>query len=439
MNIVVVGTGYVGLVTGACFAEMGNQVTCIDIATDKIEKLNKGIVPIYEPGLKELIDNNLHKSLFFSTALEAAIPEAAIIFIAVGTPMLQDGTADVSAVFKVAASIGNCITAPAIIVSKSTVPVGTTFNVKKIIQQQIQQRNLEVSFEVASNPEFLKEGAAIADFIKPDRIVLGAESEVVFQKMKQLYRSFFRANDRFITMDVLSAEMTKYAANAMLATKISFMNEMANICERVGADVNNVRVGIGSDARIGYDFMYPGVGYGGTCFPKDIAALINLGSENGYQPKIITAVDAVNKRQKKHFFEKILQRFNGELQGLTFAVWGLSFKPETDDMREAPSLYIVNALLEYGAKVRVYDPKAMQVAQKMHFKDTVFYAADKIDALKNADALLLLTEWKEFRLNNFEMLKNQMKRPIIFDGRNQFPTFAFEKIEIEYHQIGKKT
>ena len=438
MHIVIVGTGYVGLVTGACFAEMGNIVTCVDVDKDKIENLNNGVVPIYEPGLKELIGNNLHKTLFFSTNLEEVISDAEIIFIAVGTPMDKDGSADLSAVFNVASSIGKLILKQKIVVSKSTVPVGTTFQIKEIIQEQVNKRGVNVDFDVASNPEFLKEGAAINDFMKPDRIVIGAEKEGVFKKMKQLYSSFFRANDRFIMMDVASAEMTKYAANAMLATKISFINEMANICERVGADVNNVRIGIGSDSRIGYDFIYPGIGYGGTCFPKDISALIKLGKDNGYNPTIISSVNELNKKQKEYFFEKILNRFNGSLEGMTFGVWGLSFKPETDDMREAVSVYVINKLLEHGASVKAYDPKAMRMAKKHYFKNKeIVFAESKMNAIKEADVLLLLTEWKEFRLIDFDELKKQMKQAIIFDGRNQYRTFELEKNEFEYYQIGK--
>ena len=439
MHIVIVGTGYVGLVTGACFAEMGNIVTCVDVDKDKIENLNNGVVPIYEPGLKELIGNNLHKTLFFSTSLEEVISDAEIIFIAVGTPMDKDGSADLSAVFNVASSIGKLILKQKIVVSKSTVPVGTTFQIKEIIQEQINKRGVQVDFEVASNPEFLKEGAAINDFMKPDRIVIGAEKEEVFKRMKELYSSFFRASDRFIMMDIPSAEMTKYAANAMLATKISFINEMANICERVGADVNNVRIGIGSDSRIGYDFIYPGIGYGGTCFPKDISALIKLGKDNGYNPTIISSVNELNKKQKEYFFEKILNRFNGNLEGLIFGVWGLSFKPETDDMREAASVYIINKLLEQGASVKAYDPKAMDEAKNHYFRGVqkVTYSNSKYDVLKGADALVLLTEWKEFRSPDFDELKKQMKQAIIFDGRNQYRTFELEKNEFEYYQIGK--
>lgn len=438
MNIVIVGTGYVGLVTGACLAEIGNIVTCVDVDKDKIENLNNGIVPIYEPGLKELIDNNLHETLFFSTNLEDVISNAEVVFIAVGTPMSKDGSADLSAVFNVALSIGKLILKQKIIVSKSTVPVGTTLQIKEIIQKQINKRRVNIDFDIASNPEFLKEGAAIADFMKPDRIVIGAEKEEVFKKMKQLYSSFFRTNDRFIMMDVPSAEMTKYAANAMLATKISFINEMANICERVGADVNHVRMGIGSDSRIGYDFIYPGIGYGGTCFPKDISALIKLGKDNGYSPTIISSVNELNKNQKEYFFDKIVKRFNGNLEGLTFGVWGLSFKPETDDMREAASVFIINKLLEYGATVKAYDPKAMKVAEKYYFKNKeIMFAEHKMKAIKDVDALLLLTEWKEFRLIDFGLLKKQMKQAIIFDGRNQYRTFELEKNEFEYYQIGK--
>lgn len=438
MNVTVIGTGYVGLVTGTCFAEMGNTVTCVDIDKEKIDKLNKGVIPIYEPGLKELIENNIDKTLFFSTNLKEAIDESDVIFIAVGTPMSKDGSADLSAVFNVATSIGKVISEHKIIVSKSTVPVGTTLKVKEMIQDEINKRGVHVDFDVASNPEFLKEGAAINDFMKPDRIVIGAEKEEVFKKLKQLYSSFFRAYDRFIEMDVPSAEMTKYAANAMLATKISFINEMANICEKVGADVNSVRVGIGSDSRIGYDFIYPGIGYGGTCFPKDISALIKLGKDNGYHPTIISSVNELNKKQKEYFFDKIEKRFKGSLKGLTFGVWGLSFKPETDDMREAASVYIINKLLEKGASVRAYDPKAMKTARKYYFKkNEIVFAQNKMEAIQDVDALLLLTEWKEFRLIDFDELKKQMKQAIIFDGRNQYRTFELEKKEFEYYQIGK--
>ncbi len=439
MRIAVIGTGYVGLVTGVCFAEMGNRVICVDIDETKISRLNNGEVPIFEPGLKELIYNNTNKSLFFSTNIEKAINESDIIFIAVGTPMKIDGTANLEAIFNVADTIGETIKEHKIIVSKSTVPVGTTVKIKERINSAIKNRNIDVIIDVVSNPEFLKEGAAVNDFMKPDRVVIGAENEDVVKKMKQLYSPFFRTHDRFITMDISSAEMTKYAANAMLATKISFINEIANICEKVGADVNKVRIGIGSDSRIGYNFMYPGIGYGGTCFPKDISALIHLGRENGYEPQLIASVNNVNQNQKKIFLNKIVRRFGENLNGLTFAIWGLSFKPETDDMREAPSIYIIKELVKKGAKVKAYDPKAIEEAKKKYFTNIdIYYADDKYDAVKNADALILLTEWKEFRSPDFDHLKKEMKNPVIFDGRNQYNSFNLVEKEIEYYQVGKQ-
>ena len=439
MKIAVIGTGYVGLVTGTCFAEMGNEVICVDINQKKIDNLNNGIIPIYEPGLEELIKNNILKTLFFTTDIQEAIKKAEIIFIAVGTPMHNDGKADLSAVFKVAEVIGKTIEEPKIIVSKSTVPVGTALRIKKTIQSKINERNIAVDFDVVSNPEFLKEGAAISDFMKPDRVVIGVENTAVFPIMKQLYSPFFRTHDRFITMDIPSAEMTKYAANAMLATKISFINEIANICEKVGADVNKVRVGIGSDTRIGYNFIYPGIGYGGTCFPKDVSALIHLGIENGYEPQLISSVDKVNRFQKKMFFNKIITRFGENLNGLTFGIWGLSFKPETDDMREAPSIYIIKELLKRGAEVKAYDPRAMCEAQEKHLKNlNIFYGKNKYEVVENVDALILLTEWKEFRSPDFQKIKSQLVSPVIFDGRNQY--FALNIVEkgFEYYQIGKK-
>jgi len=438
MKLAVIGSGYVGLVTAACFSEMGNEVICVDVDETKIQKLNTGVMSIYEPGLQEIIVNNSKKNLFFTTKIQSAIEKSEIIFIAVGTPMGDDGNADVSFVYQVAKDIGKTISSYKIVVSKSTVPVGTTNKVKAIIQSEIEKRGIEVDFDVVSNPEFLKEGAAINDFMKPDRVVIGAEKKEVFDTMKQLYSPFFRTRDRFITMDIHSAEMTKYAANAMLATKISFINEIANICEKVGADVNEVRKGIGSDKRIGYDFIYPGIGYGGTCFPKDIAALIQLGKINGYDPKLLSSVDQVNKKQKELFLEKILNRFGEDLSGITFAIWGLSFKPETDDMREAPSLYLIKELIKRGAVVNAYDPKAMKEAKEFYLKDyTVFYSEEKYAALKGANGLIMLTEWKEFRSPDFEKIKKQLKDPIIFDGRNQYNTFNLEKSNFEYYQIGK--
>ena len=438
MKITVVGCGYVGLVTAACFSEMGNEVICVDVDETKIQKLNTGILPIYEPGLKEIVVHNSQKNLFFTTNLESAITASEIIFIAVGTPMGDDGNADVSFVYQVAKDIGRNISSYKIVVSKSTVPVGTTNKVKAIIQAEIDKRNLNIEFDLVSNPEFLKEGAAINDFMKPDRVVIGAEKKEVFDTMKQLYSPFFRTRDRFITMDIHSAEMTKYAANAMLATKISFINEIANICEKVGADVNEVRKGIGSDKRIGYDFIYPGIGYGGTCFPKDIAALIQLGKTNGYDPKLISSVNEVNNNQKQLFLAKILNRFGEDLSGVTFAIWGLSFKPETDDMREAPSVYLIKELIKRGASINAYDPKAMKEAKEVYLKGySVLFNQEKYAALENANALILLTEWKEFRSPDFSRIKSQLKEPVVFDGRNQYNSFDLEKSDFEYYQIGK--
>ncbi|RBW54252.1 UDP-glucose 6-dehydrogenase [Tenacibaculum sp. E3R01] len=438
MKIAVIGAGYVGLVTGTCFSEMGNDVICVDIDKEKIENLDKGIIPIYEPGLKELIHNNISKTLFFSEDIKRAIQKSDIIFISVGTPMMKDGNADLSAVFDVAKTIGEVIDSYKIIVSKSTVPVGTTLKIKEIIQSGVTKRNNNVEFDVVSNPEFLKEGAAVVDFMKPDRVVIGAENNVVFEKMKELYNPFFRTHDRFITMDIPSAEMTKYAANAMLATKISFINEIANICEKVGADVNNVRVGIGSDTRIGYDFIYPGIGYGGICFPKDVAALIKLGEQNGYESKLISSVDKVNKDQKKLFLSKILNKFGEDLLGLSFAVWGLSFKPETNDMRQAPSVFIIKELIKRGASIKVYDPKAIDEAKENELKGVnVFYGENKYEVVKNVDALILLTEWKEFRSPNFDILKKYLKRPIIFDGRNQYLNYKLKESGFEYYMVGR--
>ena len=439
MNIAVIGTGYVGLVTGACFSEMGNTVVCIDNNQDKINKLNKGIVPIYEPGLKELIQNNSTKTLFFSTEIEKAVKKSDIIFIAVGTPMSADGSADLSSVYDVAKLIGENIASQTIVVTKSTVPVGTTFKIQEIIQSKLTNRNITVKFDVASNPEFLKEGSAIDDFMKPDRVVIGVSSDFVLQKMKELYSPFFRTHDRFITMDVRSAEMTKYAANAMLATKISFINEIANICEKVGADANQVRIGIGSDKRIGYSFIYPGIGYGGTCFPKDIAALKKISIDNGYDPVLISAVENVNYNQKKLFVNKVILRFGENLKGLIFTIWGLSFKPETDDMREAPSIYVIKELVKRGAKIKAFDPKAVKEAQELYLCeiDNITYAESKYEALKDADALILLTEWKEFRSPDFEEIKMQLKTPVIIDGRNQYKSLDLQEKGFEYYQVGR--
>lgn len=441
MNITIIGSGYVGLVSGTCFAEMGNMVKCVDVDQQKIKKLNNGIIPIFEPGLENLIIKNVkNKNLFFTTNLEQALENSEIAFIAVGTPMGDDGSADLQYVLEVARSIGKIMHKRLIVVDKSTVPVGTADKVKIEIKNQLKLRKVNIDFEVVSNPEFLKEGAAIDDFMKPDRVVIGTESDYAIEKMKQLYNPFCMSRDRFITMDIRSAEMTKYAANAMLATKISFMNEIANICERVGADANKVRIGIGSDQRIGYKFIYPGVGYGGSCFPKDVKALSKIALENGYSPKLINAVEEVNNEQKLIIAKKIVRRFGEDLNGYTIGIWGLAFKPGTDDMREAPSIYIIKELVKRGAIIKVYDPKAVSEAKDFYLKDVsnITYSESKYDVLDDSDALVLLTEWKEFRSPDFNIIKRKLKNPIIFDGRNQYSTIDFEKMEIEYYQIGKK-
>ncbi len=439
MKIVVIGTGYVGLVTGTCFAEMGNEVVCVDIDQQKIENLKQGIIPIYEPGLENLVTRNYKKgTLRFTSTLKAAMKDAEVAFIAVGTPMGENGSADLKYVLNVAAEIGQEMNNTMVVVDKSTVPVGTADKVKATIQKELDLRADKTRFHVVSNPEFLKEGAAVEDFMKPDRVVIGADDEEALNKMRQLYAPFFRTHNRFIGMDIRSAEMTKYAANAMLATKISFMNEIANICERVGADVNEVRIGIGSDRRIGYSFIYPGCGYGGSCFPKDVNALINTANAVGYHPELIAAVDGVNQRQKQVIVQKIITRFGENLSGKTFALWGLSFKPETDDMRDAASLVIVDELTKRGAKISAYDPKAMTEAKEYYFKNNtrITYAEQKYAVVENADALILLTEWKEFRSPDFEKLRAQLKNAIIFDGRNQYNAFNLKEIEFEYFQIG---
>jgi len=441
MNITVIGSGYVGLVSGTCFAEMGNIVTCVDINKQKIESLKKGIVPIFEPGLAPMVLKNIEKNnLFFSTSLKESIQDATIVFIAVGTPMGEDGSADLQYVLAVAKSIGQLMENRLIVVDKSTVPIGTADQVKVTIQNELDKRNSDLEFDVVSNPEFLKEGAAINDFMKPDRVVIGADSEAAFKKMKELYSPFFRSHDRFITMDIRSAEMTKYAANAMLATKISFMNEIANICEKVGADANQVRIGIGSDQRIGYSFIYPGAGYGGSCFPKDVKALTKIAKENGYTAQLITAVEEVNDAQKLVIAQKIITRFGEDLTGFTFGIWGLAFKPGTDDMREAPSIYVIKELVRRGAQIKAYDPKAINEAKTHYLKgvQNITYVTSKYEVLIDSDALVLLTEWKEFRSPDFEVLKNQMKNSIIFDGRNQYIAYDLENNGFEYYQIGKK-
>ena len=440
MNITVVGSGYVGLVSGTCFSEMGNKVTCVDIDESKIKKLKEGIIPIFEPGLEALILKNVqNKNLDFTTSLSDAISNAKIVFIAVGTPMGDDGAADLQYVLAVAKSIGESMSKELVVVDKSTVPIGTADKVKATIQKELDKRNLDLKFHVVSNPEFLKEGAAINDFMKPDRVVIGADSDYAFERMRELYSPFTMSHERFITMDIRSAEMTKYAANAMLATKISFMNEIANICEKVEADANQVRIGIGSDARIGYSFIYPGAGYGGSCFPKDVKALKKIAEENGYEANLITAVETVNDAQKLVIAKKIIKRFGEDLSGCTFGIWGLAFKPGTDDMREAPAIYTIKELVRRGAKILAYDPKAIDEAQHFYLKDisNITYCNSKYEVLKDANALILLTEWKEFRSPDFEEIKSQLISPIIFDGRNQYNAFNLEEKGFEYFQIGK--
>ncbi|WP_298998244.1 UDP-glucose dehydrogenase family protein [Flagellimonas sp. S174] len=443
MNLTIIGTGYVGLVSGTCFAEMGNNVTCIDVDEKKIENLKNGIIPIYEPGLEAMVKRNVkNNTLHFSTSLESHLNNCDITFIAVGTPMGEDGSADLKYVLQVASEIGQHMEKELIIVDKSTVPVGTADKVSETIKKQLDNRGVNISFNVVSNPEFLKEGDAISDFMKPDRVVIGSNNEVATKKMRSLYAPFFRSSmDRLITMDVRSAEMTKYVANAMLATKISFMNEVSNICELVGADVNKVRIGIGSDSRIGYSFIYPGSGYGGSCFPKDVKALKKTAEEHGYTAELIGAVEDVNDRQKMVIAKKITNHFGKDLSGKTFAIWGLAFKPETDDMREAPAIYIIKDLVQRGAKIQAYDPKAMDEAQHFYLKDVdgVSYYNSKYETLQNADAMVLLTEWKEFRSPDFHEIKKQLNQPIIFDGRNQYNDQLLIEGGFDYYQIGKKS
>ena len=439
MRVAVIGTGYVGLVSGACFAKMGNSVICIDVDSKKIEALKNGVVPIYEPGLADIVSECYKNgSLKFSTQITEALEHADVLFIAVGTPMGADGQADLKYVLSVAKSIGENLSKSLIVVDKSTVPVGTGAKVHEVIEAELKKRNVEVKFEVVSNPEFLKEGAAVEDFLKPDRVVIGASSEWGFSVMRELYEPFMKNHDRLICMDVKSAEMTKYAANSMLATKISFINEIANICERVGADVNLVRKGIGSDSRIGYSFIYPGCGYGGSCFPKDVEALIYTARQNGFEPELLSAVESRNKAQKRVLFDKIYNFFGGDLKGKTIALWGLAFKPNTDDMREASSLTLIKLLDEAGAKVVAYDPKASEEAKKYMPNLDIKYAKNKYDALNNADAMVLVTEWSEFRSPDFMEIKERLKNAVIFDGRNQYNAKILAEHGFKYFQIGVK-
>lgn len=437
MNIAIVGTGYVGLVTGTCFAETGVNVTCVDVNAEKIENLQKGIIPIYEPGLEDMVQRNVNAGrLHFTTALENCLDNVDIVFSAVGTPPDEDGSADLSYVLAVAKTIGANMKKYTLVVTKSTVPVGTAHKVKDTIQAELDKRGGSIEFDVASNPEFLKEGNAIDDFMSPDRVVVGVESERAKKLMTKLYKPFMMLNSRVIFMDIPSAEMTKYAANSMLATRISFMNDIANLCELVGADVNMVRDGIGSDSRIGRKFLYPGCGYGGSCFPKDVKALIKTAEQNGYPMRVLKAVEEVNETQKSLLFEKLEKIFNGDLEGKTIALWGLAFKPGTDDMREAPALVLIEKLRKAGCVVRAYDPAAMGES-KRRIGDTIFYACDMYDALLDADALMLVTEWKEFRLPAWGVVKKTMKQPVILDGRNIYDAKELQDLGFVYRCIGK--
>jgi UDPglucose 6-dehydrogenase len=439
MKIVVVGTGYVGLVSGACYAESGAQVACVDIDVDKVERLKEGIIPIYEPGLEPLVKRNVAKGrLLFTNSLKEALVNAEVVLIAVGTPPGEDGSADLKHVLEVAKDIGRYSDHYMVVVTKSTVPVGTSFKVREAIARELEKRKVPVPFDVASNPEFLKEGNAVNDFLKPDRIVVGVDSEKAKQIIGKLYQPFVLNGHPVIYMDVLSSEMTKYAANAMLATKISFMNDIANLCERVGADVGMVRQGIGTDPRIGNQFIYPGIGYGGSCFPKDVKALIRTAAEAGYSMEILKAAEAINHRQKKVLADKVLRHFQGNIKGLRFAVWGLSFKPKTDDMREAPSLVVINELLKEGAEVVAYDPVAVGEARKI-LGNTVQYANDEYEACIDADALLLVTEWPEFRMPNLKVLEKLMKNKLIFDGRNIYDPSEMAANKFTYISIGRKS
>ena len=443
MKIAVVGTGYVGLVSGTCFAEMGVDVTCVDIDTHKIENLKKGIIPIWEPGLEDMVLRNVNAGrLHFTTSVEEVLDDVQVVFSAVGTPPGDDGSADLKFVMEVARTVGRKMNNYVLLVTKSTVPVGTAKLVRKAIQEELDKRGLQIDFDVASNPEFLKEGDAIKDFMSPDRVVVGVESERAREVMTKLYRPFLLNNFRVIFMDIPSAEMTKYAANAMLATRISFMNDIANLCEVLGADVNMVRKGIGTDQRIGNKFLYPGCGYGGSCFPKDVKALIYTAEQYGYEMKVLKAVEDVNDTQKHILFRKLNRYFNNDFQGKTIAVWGLSFKPNTDDMREAPSLVLIEKILKAGGKVRVFDPVAMEEAQKsverqkMDLSENIYYSRDIYDAVLDADALLVVTEWKEFRLPTWGVVKKSMRGNLVLDGRNIYEKSDLTEMGLVYEGIG---
>ncbi|MGI6220137.1 MAG: UDP-glucose dehydrogenase family protein [Bacteroidaceae bacterium] len=436
MKIVIVGTGYVGLVSGTCFAEMGVEVTCVDVSREKIESLQKGIVPIFEPGLEALVLKNAQAGrLRFTTSLPEVLDEAEVVFSAVGTPPDEDGSADLSYVLEVARTIGQNMKKYVLVVTKSTVPVGTAQKVKQAIREELDKRGVDIPFDVASNPEFLKEGAAIDDFMKPDRVVVGVDSDRARGLMERLYKPFMMSNYRLLFTDIASAEMIKYAANSMLATRISFMNDIANLCERVGADVNMVRKGIGADTRIGSKFLYPGCGYGGSCFPKDVKALIKTAEKNGYEMRVLKAVEEVNEAQKEILFKK-LKKHLPDLQGKTIALWGLAFKPETDDMREATSLVLIRLLKEAGARVKVYDPIAMDECRR-RLGDTVEYARDMYEAAVDADALILVTEWRQFRLPSWAVLKKALRNPLVLDGRNIYDAAELAALGFSYECIGR--
>lgn len=436
MNIAIVGTGYVGLVSGTCFAEMGINVTCVDIDSRKIENLRKGIIPIYEPGLDELVHRNSEAGrLHFSTDLSEVLPEVTVVFSAVGTPPDEDGSADLRYVLEVACTFGRHITRYTLLVTKSTVPVGTAAKVREVIREELGRRGVDVPFDVASNPEFLKEGAAIKDFMSPDRVVVGTDSERARKTMERLYKPFLLNSDRMIYTDIPSAEMIKYAANSMLATRISFMNDIANLCELVGADVNMVRKGIGTDTRIGKKFLYAGCGYGGSCFPKDVKALIKTADSKGYDMKVLKAVEEVNERQKSVLFDKLSRHFGGDLKGKTVAMWGLAFKPKTDDMREAPSLVLIDLLTQAGVRVKVFDPVAMEECRR-RVGDRVTYAADMYEAALDADALMLVTEWNEFRMPSLPVLARTMAGKVILDGRNLYDTEYLAEFGFTHYKIG---
>ncbi len=440
MNIAIVGTGYVGLVSGTCFADTGANVTCIDVDEKKIERLNNGEIPIYEPGLDELVVKNVKAGrLKFSSDLASVLNDQEIVFSAVGTPPDEDGSADLKYVLQVAKTIGENLNRYLVVVTKSTVPVGTARKVRETIQAELDKRGVDITFDVASNPEFLKEGNAIKDFMSPDRVVVGIESEKAKKTLTKLYKPFLINNFRVIFMDIPSAEMTKYAANSMLATRISFMNDIANLCELVGADVNMVRQGIGADTRIGRKFLYAGCGYGGSCFPKDVKALIKTADKAGYSMEVLKAVERVNERQKHVLYNKLVKAYGDEkeLKGKTIALWGLSFKPETDDMRESTALVIIDSLLKAGCNIRAYDPVAMDECKRRLPDAPITYCRDMYDAVLDADAMLLLTEWKEFRLPTWAVIKKEMIRPLVIDGRNIFDIEELEENGFEYHCIGK--